>query len=790
MDSKKTGAVKYWFQQLLKIKLGINAVDGWAPLYKRHIPTITHLLTKGEFRLCEERLSEDSYLKAYKALKDQAIDASFLEHLKPDLAATGDNFEVAKFLIILLNELRISREAVFEEDYGLTDDQNAQIKSILHYLEDQENWDSYESWPAVLFESDNESCKSHNFSTPKLWSADFSYENLKLFKIHWRNREIAVSEISSTKRSPLSDIISSPRSRELRIIRDKDRKIKVLSDRCNLLEYERDNMESCLRTAEQEIVKLAKSLNEESNVINEKDARCQILNTELDEWRIKASAFEEKNNQLEQQLKTTKQELYTTQRQLREAEFDISSKQRTADSWKKSAALEEQWRLKMEREREELLQELETLQISKVAGEEKLRQLKADNEAEVFELQNMIDGLRSEIREMRREKDEVLISQSDRIRDKECEIASVIAGMQKQLRAAEISNAGIQSVALEIKNFAGEIENRKAEIQSIRLLFPSIQREYQTLLEENMQDKALIKSLQNHISISEYQSKALSASLEDQRKKHLEAMTAKQEILNEKQKMLLKLCNQLQNSSEFSLHLQEELKQRNAAYHVLEQRLASTEERCSTLSQRFSLSCSTLNCSKAEETIKLGTHFSDLLHEHWKIADVSSGAFLHEYHPLPKVEDENDLMSSSSVNGDLYLLKVEPQCYNSIAANEREEYSTSVDSERIVELNRRNKTLPPHMRSSYATELTYASNRFSSKNFEDALKNSENLGVFLCKDNSESPSAPSPSNLSRSKYASRSLRSVRKQFKKMLQEARMPKERTPLKMKNWKEIDL
>lgn len=38
-----------------------------------------------------------------------------------------------------------------------------------------------------------------------------------------------MSERADIRRSPLSEIVSSPRSRELRIIREKDRMIKVFS---------------------------------------------------------------------------------------------------------------------------------------------------------------------------------------------------------------------------------------------------------------------------------------------------------------------------------------------------------------------------------------------------------------------------------------------------------------------------------------------------------------------------------------------------------------------------------
>lgn len=95
-------------------------------------------------------------------------DVSFLDHLKPDLAATGDNFEVAKFLTVFLNELRIGLEVVFDDDYGLTEEENKHIGAVLRYLEDHQNWDLYESWPAVLFQSNDEPVDMENSITPKV----------------------------------------------------------------------------------------------------------------------------------------------------------------------------------------------------------------------------------------------------------------------------------------------------------------------------------------------------------------------------------------------------------------------------------------------------------------------------------------------------------------------------------------------------------------------------------------------------------------------------------------------
>lgn len=74
-----------------------------------------------------------------------------------------------------------------------------------------------------------------------------------------------------------------------------------------------------------------------------------------------------------------------------------------------------------------------------------------------------------------------------------------------------------------------------------------------------------------------------------------------------------------------------------------------------------------------------------------------------------------------------------------------------MDSERLTELNRRNKTLPPHMRSTYATELTYAAKRFPSERLEDELKNSRDFMPYLHKSGGDTSSLVSPGNLSKTK---------------------------------------
>ncbi|VDN17355.1 unnamed protein product [Gongylonema pulchrum] len=155
--------------------------------------------------------SIDSSTITPKALQSQSVDWALLEQLKPEFAATGDNFEVAKFLVVLLHELRISQPALLEEDYGLSKEHNEHIAVVLQHLAHQHSWDPYDSWPAILFQSNNintaESIDSSTI-TPKVQELDdwrsraAEAENeLNGLKQQWKALKEMLSTCQVTKRA-------------------------------------------------------------------------------------------------------------------------------------------------------------------------------------------------------------------------------------------------------------------------------------------------------------------------------------------------------------------------------------------------------------------------------------------------------------------------------------------------------------------------------------------------------------------------------------------------------------
>lgn len=133
--------------------------------------SVFNFRSSGNLELCTENTSLAAYEKAYNVLQSESVDEVVLERLRPDSAASGDSFEVVKFLVVMLHEMRRSHPRMLEEDYGLSDEEYEHLEAVLHYLDNQQKWDPYESWPAVLFpESYCSSTSSQNLVPSKVRS--------------------------------------------------------------------------------------------------------------------------------------------------------------------------------------------------------------------------------------------------------------------------------------------------------------------------------------------------------------------------------------------------------------------------------------------------------------------------------------------------------------------------------------------------------------------------------------------------------------------------------------------
>lgn len=110
----------------------------------------------------------DAYNETFNMLKEKSGQEALTEQLKPESAADGDSFEIMKFLIALLNEVRISYPVLLESnDLSLSDEDYEHIESIFIHLDQPENWDPVDSWPAILFQGLSKS-NNNSFFTPKV----------------------------------------------------------------------------------------------------------------------------------------------------------------------------------------------------------------------------------------------------------------------------------------------------------------------------------------------------------------------------------------------------------------------------------------------------------------------------------------------------------------------------------------------------------------------------------------------------------------------------------------------
>lgn len=98
----------------------------------------------------EETSAALAYDKAVQFLNRATGERAITEQLNAESAATGDNLEVVKFMVAIMNEMRITHADLLDPQYGLDPSVFQHLKEIFRYLDEQSKWDTIDSWPAIL----------------------------------------------------------------------------------------------------------------------------------------------------------------------------------------------------------------------------------------------------------------------------------------------------------------------------------------------------------------------------------------------------------------------------------------------------------------------------------------------------------------------------------------------------------------------------------------------------------------------------------------------------------------
>uniref|UniRef100_A0A915BSS9 Uncharacterized protein n=2 Tax=Parascaris univalens TaxID=6257 RepID=A0A915BSS9_PARUN len=317
MNAERADSVRTWFVNFAET-LGVSPVHGFSELWRQHIVTVVHFLETGQRRVIEETSAASAYDKAVQFLNRGTDERAVTEQLNVESAATGDNLEVVKFMVAIMNEMRITHAGLFDPQYGLSPSVFQHLKEIFRYLDEQSKWDTIDSWPAILSQGLAE--ESYNEMKPPTTPKQSARKRGSHFATSQRRK------LSTAGQSPLAEVLSSPRIKEARLLREKDSEIRRLRERCDALEYEKDVMEARMGRMVQDLEKCSRRAEEKAALAIRYERECCALKAEVDDWKEKAAQSHTAIGDLQRVVNDLHQLKVINQEEIRRLEFECNEK--------------------------------------------------------------------------------------------------------------------------------------------------------------------------------------------------------------------------------------------------------------------------------------------------------------------------------------------------------------------------------------------------------------------------------------------------------------------------------
>uniref|UniRef100_A0A0N5AAZ4 Dynactin domain-containing protein n=1 Tax=Syphacia muris TaxID=451379 RepID=A0A0N5AAZ4_9BILA len=663
------------FVVTLGLKVDVEAVNKLGDLAGRHIPMLAAIIYTKQMQYIATSVEPlEAYQKAKEVLIRSCSMLSPLEYLDEERAAGNDDFEICKFLLALLNELRCTYPEIFGSDpflnSRLSNSCQRQIVDMLNYLDDPESWDSAQSWPAVLLEP------LHSFyETPKTT----------------RNR--AVFSTGSLNQSPLSEVVSTPVARANR---------KELADLLGAKEIECDDLE-----------KKVTQLEDMNNKLNLKIEGFFSKNGEFTKLRLENDYLTQKLQIAEQELKELKLSLNDKREQLRKNESHISDLLRNCD-----ASREEIQKL------EDKLKEKTDMIMRLRSDAEEVRSLKSEN----IQLERNLLHVRQTLEDELREVKSAWELEKDNARRKVMEYEEALAvadahahEMSAKLCVSERRNKldpCRHSAVLMIE----KILAMKSMVDAVRIDVVTLVDCTMKQVTDNVKALKSNAELQSNYSNMCHQYEKLLHSEGEWKCKARQYESAGEDWSKRYKRledMLKGVFEMFDSTASKATDYENKLAAMNSEVALLKEENASLKQKITKIQCSLGYHSNSLECSAIKEAEQLkNDSLANVLETSGNILRLRFGTEdevdCEENKALNGVDFDSDTLAQFSLKTDaLNFSRVQQQCFDSPCSN---------SSGRLSELHKRNLTVLPHLRTAaYAEALNTGvdENGFrNSKNFD------------------------------------------------------------------------
>ncbi|KAK6741342.1 hypothetical protein RB195_009282 [Necator americanus] len=452
LDEKKKEALLFWFNTYgTSIKL--DNVDSLRDLWQHHIPSLLNCLKTDR----NIRVTSSSALNIYQEVISYLFASTgqekFVESLTAEKAAEGNELEIGKFLAVLLNEIRISKDNAITDSVAVMQKYgyDLPLSDILSVFdEERDDW-----WSIMVSHSHSTSPDGRNlqFVTPR--RSTYSVEEFTGMSVNRasfitprcppRRPDSNAYTVGRCDGSPLMEALNSPKVRELR----REREIKTLRKQLN-------DFEDQLMVADKKNAELNQQIESLVNELCEKKARIRELESVNRISQQTRDDLEEKVLFLSKQL-----EVYQRQNE--------SQKERLA-SYKESNE-------KLEDSKVELTEQLKAKEDTLTAVKRELRDVKDELYKEI-QTKRSLESERNNIGRVLEE----LKRNSELDRE---QYHAAISDCRRRYEEENSKNMALYSEEME-KNAAlqSEIREKSEQIEELQRKFNA----EKCLLEQNIED--------------------------------------------------------------------------------------------------------------------------------------------------------------------------------------------------------------------------------------------------------------------------------------------------------------
>ncbi|WKX92952.1 hypothetical protein Q1695_010742 [Nippostrongylus brasiliensis] len=366
MDSKKEEALLFWFNTYGK-SVDLSNVFSLDELWRAHVPSLSHCLATGNNKTMIAGSPSEAYHGLYNFLMEENQQETILRSLSVSLAASGNHLEIAKFLAVVLNELRISKPQIIENSIELMKREGLDepLNDIFIAFDDDHDW-----WWSVMLQQDDLKTPTESSSaifevphrpTPEEFSdmsvSRSTFATAVLNRCHSRRRNNdKVHTVARSEGSPLLEALNSPKVRELRRERENNTLRKQLheaEDKVTFLKFEAAESKKKIESLIEEVFTRKKRIRDleanEELLTREKDeleSSLRISTTHLDQLRQQCKSqremiakfksdfesWEKSNDQLSDQLEVKNQALIRAEHQLRELHDELNAIQQASQT--------------------------------------------------------------------------------------------------------------------------------------------------------------------------------------------------------------------------------------------------------------------------------------------------------------------------------------------------------------------------------------------------------------------------------------------------------------------------